>query len=746
MAFPSDSPLPTPDYQRGELAVVKHRRVSASITPVDLRVHEAAAAAAEAGDESDDDFHDLQQGTGTPRETASSSEPHQDLLAPADPAQAAQAKPLDSSRLGLGNGGVAAEALRAEPSSFARPKEQPKQQQQQQPIGGPDNKRKEPKEGWADEMDKQEEGVTAVAKSNGARHGEKKEKGRGRKARMAANKRAAASSKVVVPGAEPSEEPPMPCGAAADAQHAQQAARAPGRTPAFAAADTPADESDKEERFSEAQDFQDGGSSINHGKSDYMQSGYMRSEASQDTPVSPSDGHNREPSYFQEPPRSPMAPKPAVLSEAVEEAYKKREQERLEETKKTWGDCRQLFIGNLGPHTSEDALKWAFRNYNIVHVKLVREYVTDPRMAGTGRAKGYGFLTFDTPENAFRALTEMQRTCPLERNRPIRLERLNDGSEPQANRAHLRAVAVATAEPTAHVNSPTAARHGFSSYKPSAKELFMGNIGGSVTDVQVHAAFVDYNLMHVRLPRHPGTGNVRRFGFLTFATEEDGLRALEEMDGSYALNPAHPIKLTINTEPSAKRIEPEDMIDLDLKRLYMGNLHDDVTEEAIWDVFRDYNLEGVRLVYDRETGCFRGFGFLTFSSAQDAQRALHEMNQQPLPGTQWAIKLGVDKDYVPPRMMRASIPTPTNQADRSESPGRRTQGAVSRLEDSYTLVSDKRSVIDDLSEAKGMASSSSSQHSSLKNQAMKGPVKKLAGMKDLSAGDSNPYACLADVH
>ena len=31
-----------------------------------------------------------------------------------------------------------------------------------------------------------------------------------------------------------------------------------------------------------------------------------------------------------------QAPKPAVLSEAVEEAYKKREQERLEETKKTW--------------------------------------------------------------------------------------------------------------------------------------------------------------------------------------------------------------------------------------------------------------------------------------------------------------------------------------------------------------------------------------------------------------------------
>lgn len=52
-----------------------------------------------------------------------------------------------------------------------------------------------------------------------------------------------------------------------------------------------------------------------------------------------------------------------------------------------------------------------------------------------------------------------------------------------------------------------------------------------------------------------------------------------------------------------------------------------------------------------------------------AQRSLHEMNQQPFPGTQWAIKLGVDKDYVPPHMMRASNPTPTHQANRSVSPG-----------------------------------------------------------------------------
>ncbi len=52
------SPLPAPllDTPRG---VTAYRRVSASVTPVNRQVHEAAAAAAEADDtSSDDDFHD----------------------------------------------------------------------------------------------------------------------------------------------------------------------------------------------------------------------------------------------------------------------------------------------------------------------------------------------------------------------------------------------------------------------------------------------------------------------------------------------------------------------------------------------------------------------------------------------------------------------------------------------------------------------------------------------------------------
>ncbi len=66
MAFPpqAGSPLPTPDERARVSHAVTRRRVSASVTPVELRVHEAAAAAAAAEDESDgEDSHEpLQAG------------------------------------------------------------------------------------------------------------------------------------------------------------------------------------------------------------------------------------------------------------------------------------------------------------------------------------------------------------------------------------------------------------------------------------------------------------------------------------------------------------------------------------------------------------------------------------------------------------------------------------------------------------------------------------------------------------
>ena len=55
-----------------------------------------------------------------------------------------------------------------------------------------------------------------------------------------------------------------------------------------------------------------------------------------------------------------------------------------------------------------------------------------------------------------------------------------------------------------------------------------------------------------------------------------------------------------------------------------------------------------------------------------AKRALTEMDQRPFPGTSWSIKLGVDKDPIPPppqMAMRSASSASSHHADRSESPG-----------------------------------------------------------------------------
>lgn len=71
-------------------------------------------------------------------------------------------------------------------------------------------------------------------------------------------------------------------------------------------------------------------------------------------------------------------------------------------------------------------------------------------------------------------------------------------------------------------------------------------------------------------------------------------------------------------------------------KLYASNLSWNLTSEALREAFEDLpGLLSTKVIYDRETGRSRGFGFITFSSAEEAESALDAMNgvellQRPL--------------------------------------------------------------------------------------------------------------------
>src|SRR4029079_4039508 len=95
-------------------------------------------------------------------------------------------------------------------------------------------------------------------------------------------------------------------------------------------------------------------------------------------------------------------------------------------------------------------------------------------------------------------------------------------------------------------------------------------------------------------------------------------------------------------------------------RLFVGNLPYDATEEEIRQHFSSVgNLSYVSIPLDRETGKKRGFAFVEFPDAQQAQEAIRQFNNQPFKGRPLAVNEARAREASAPRPPRA--PTAFNR-------------------------------------------------------------------------------------
>lgn len=62
-------------------------------------------------------------------------------------------------------------------------------------------------------------------------------------------------------------------------------------------------------------------------------------------------------------------------------------------------------------------------------------------------------------------------------------------------------------------------------------------------------------------------------------------------------------------------------------KLYVGNLNFRTTNDDLESLFSNYGqVDEAAVVTDRETGRSRGFGFVTMSNAEDANKAIEALN------------------------------------------------------------------------------------------------------------------------
>ncbi|EEF38281.1 ribonucleoprotein, chloroplast, putative [Ricinus communis] len=71
--------------------------------------------------------------------------------------------------------------------------------------------------------------------------------------------------------------------------------------------------------------------------------------------------------------------------------------------------------------------------------------------------------------------------------------------------------------------------------------------------------------------------------------------------------------------------------------------------EGLKDAFADQpGVLSAKVIYERDTGRSRGFGFVSFESAEDAEAALNSMNGVEVEGRPLRLNLAADRARTPP--------------------------------------------------------------------------------------------------
>jgi len=71
-----------------------------------------------------------------------------------------------------------------------------------------------------------------------------------------------------------------------------------------------------------------------------------------------------------------------------------------------------------------------------------------------------------------------------------------------------------------------------------------------------------------------------------------------------------------------------------MARLYVGNLSFETTDDSLLQMFltSGFTVESARIIREMDTGRSRGFGFVEIGSAEDAAKAIAQLNGSSLDG------------------------------------------------------------------------------------------------------------------
>ncbi|CAH8384623.1 unnamed protein product [Eruca vesicaria subsp. sativa] len=176
---------------------------------------------------------------------------------------------------------------------------------------------------------------------------------------------------------------------------------------------------------------------------------------------------------------------------------------------------------------------------------------------------------------------------------------------------------------------------------PEEAKLFVGNLAYDVDSQALAMLFEQAGTVEIaEVIYNRETDQSRGFGFVTMSTVEEAGTAVEKFN-RYDLNGR---LLTVNkAAPRGSRPERQPRVYEPAFRVYVGNLPWDVDNGRLEQVFSEHGkVVEARVVYDRETGRSRGFGFVTMSNETELNDAIAALDGQNMEGR--AIRVNVAEE------------------------------------------------------------------------------------------------------
>lgn len=85
-------------------------------------------------------------------------------------------------------------------------------------------------------------------------------------------------------------------------------------------------------------------------------------------------------------------------------------------------------------------------------------------------------------------------------------------------------------------------------------------------------------------------------------------------------------------------------------RLFVGNLSYQTGENDLQDLFAQAgSVTSVNLMMDKVTGKSRGFAFIEFGTAEEANRAVEQFHNKEFQGRQMTVNIARPREERPPR-------------------------------------------------------------------------------------------------